>query len=105
METWTPQDLQAKLDEGSNVFVKLWKPGCGACKLSISATDRMETQNTYGLEFGQINVEDFPEMLEMSDTDVVPAFFVFRNCKLAGSFVGFKGLAKLDEMLTTAFTP
>jgi hypothetical protein len=41
-------------------------------------------------------------MLEISETGVVPAFYVFKDRQMRGSFVGFKGLAKLQEMVTNS---
>jgi thioredoxin-like negative regulator of GroEL len=99
MKEWNPDILQENLDKGEKVFLKLWKKGCGACKLSIPATDRLEQEDTSGIQFGQILVDDYPEMLEIADTEVLPAFFVFANQRMVGHFVGFKGLAKLQEFL------
>lgn len=99
MQTWTPEELQSQLDSGKNVFLKLWKPGCGACKLSQPAVKRLEDNYSEHYQFGEINTEDFPEMLEIADTDVLPIFFVFKNKKLSGKHIGFKGQAKLQEFV------
>ena len=37
MEVWSPDDLKSHLDKGEKVFLKLWKKGCGICKLSNSS--------------------------------------------------------------------
>ena len=99
MENWTPEILQAKLEKGEKVFLKLWKKGCGACKLANPAIERMEKDNGHQLSFGQILIDDHPEMLEHSETEVLPAFFVFRDKEMKGKFIGFKGLAKLQEFV------
>lgn len=99
MENWTPKDLETKLESGQKVFLKLWKKGCGACNLSIPATERLEATNEAGLLFGQISTDDYPEMLEISESGVVPAFFVFKDRKLVDQFVGFKGIAKLQALV------
>jgi len=102
VETWTPDDLKRHLDKGDAVFLKLWKKGCGICKLSIPATDRMEKDNKHGLIFGKIDTAEFPEMLNISDTEVLPAFFVFVSQQKKGQFTGFKGLKKLEEFVDGA---
>lgn len=99
MEAWTPDQLKEKLDAGESVFLKLWKRGCGICKLSNSATERMEKDNPYNLTFAKINVDDHPEMLELAGTDSLPAFFVFADKKKKGLYTGFKGLDKLQEFV------
>lgn len=102
MEKWTPETLQEKLEQGHKVFLKLWKKGCGACKLSEPAIERLMAADAHGLAWGAINVDDHPEMLEIAETDVMPAFFIFTSDGLAGKQVGFKGLAKLQEFLKAA---
>jgi thioredoxin-like negative regulator of GroEL len=99
MEAWSPETLQARLETGGPVFLKLWKKGCGACKLSEPALERIVAADTQGIHFGQISVDDHPEMLEIAETDVLPAFFVFHERDMKGKFIGFKGLAKLQEFI------
>ena len=38
-------------------------------------------------------------MLEMTESEVLPVFFVFKNQKMAGKFEGFKGLEKLKSFI------
>lgn len=99
MDVWTPDNLKEQLDQGKAVFLKLYKKGCGICKLSIPATERMEGNNVHGLTFGKILVDDHPEMLDIAETDMMPAFFVFADGKLKGEYHGFKGLAQLEEFV------
>lgn len=99
MDNWTPEQLQEKLDNGESVFLKLWKPGCGACKLSKPATERLEGKHGEQLQFGQIDTAEYSEMLDIADTDVLPVFFIFRDKKMAGKHIGFKGLQKLQTWL------
>ncbi|SMF71417.1 thioredoxin family protein [Pseudobacteriovorax antillogorgiicola] len=99
MEEWKPDQLKQSLDNGDKVFLKLWKRGCGICKLSNSATDRMEKNNTHGLTFAKINVDDHPEMLDLAGTGSLPLFFVFADKEKKGMYTGFKGLEKLQEFV------
>jgi thioredoxin-like negative regulator of GroEL len=103
MLNWTPEELQKHLDAGDSIFLKLWKHGCGACKLSIPAIERLEAANDHALTFGQICADDHPEILEIAETDVLPVFFVFVNKEMKGRFEGFKGLEKLKKMVEEAF--
>ncbi len=105
MLDWTPLDLEENLDSGKNVFLKLWKPGCGACKLSEPALERVEAEFSSSLDlvFAQINAEEFPEMLETADTDVLPCFFVFKDQELKAKLIGFKGIAKLTSLIEDHF--
>lgn len=102
MDVWTPDELKENLDQGKAVFLKLYKKGCGICKLSIPATERMEQSNIHGLTFGKILIDDHPEMLDIAETDMLPAFFVFAGGKLKGEYHGFKGLAPLEEFVSNS---
>ena len=102
MQDWKPSDLQDYLEKGERVFLKLWKRGCGPCKLSTPAIERIEAANAHGLVFGQICTDDYPEMFEIAETDVLPTFFVFAEGALKGKTSGFKGLEKLKEFIEGA---
>ena len=102
MESWTPEELKKSLDNGEKVFLKLWKKGCGICKMSNSATDRMEKSNPHQLVFGKIDVGDHPEMLELAGTEVLPVFLVFAEKQKKGMYTGFKGLEKLQEFVDSS---
>lgn len=99
MESWKPDQLKEALERGDKVFLKFWKKGCGICKLSNSATERMEKDNSHGLVFAKINVEDHPEMLDLAGTNMLPLFFVFADKQKKGMYTGFKGLDKLKEFV------
>lgn len=102
MLTWSPADLQTAIESGKPVFLKLWKKGCGACKLSIPALERIVAADQKGIVFGQILSDDFPEILEITETEVLPAFFVFSNKEMKASVTGFKGLEKLQNFIDSA---
>ncbi len=104
MQDWSPDDLRKYLEAGDKVFLKLWKKGCGACKLSIPATDRLEASNDFGLIFGQVCADDHPEILEIAETDVLPVFFVFAEKQMKGRIEGFKGLERLKAMLVESLS-
>lgn len=105
MLDWTPQDLEKNLESGKTVFLKLWKRGCGACKLSTPAIERIQAADQHGLVFAQIDAEAYPELMEIAETDVLPAFFIFKDKQLAGKSVGFKGLEKLKNFVAEALGP
>ncbi len=99
MEAWTPDELKSHLDQGDRVFLKLWKKGCGVCKLSQPATDKMEKDNVHQMLFGKICIDEHPEMMQIAGTEVLPVFFVFDQKKRKGTYLGFKGLQKLEEFV------
>ncbi len=104
MLEWTPEELEGHLAQGHSVFLKLWKTGCGACNLSKPAVKRVEEKYGDQIVFGQINALDHPEILEIADTEVLPVFFLFKEKKLLGKLIGFKGQAKLQEFVETNFS-
>lgn len=102
MHDWTPEQLKTNLDEGRSVFLKLWKPGCGACKLSEPALTRLEESFGEQLTFCQIDTLKYPELLDLADTDVLPVFFIFINQQKKGQHIGFKGIKKLQQFIETS---
>lgn len=103
MDAWTPEQLQEELGRGERVFLKLWKKGCGICKLSTPATDRLEKENPHQLKFAKISIDDYPEMMEVAGTEVLPVFFIFADKEKKGMFTGFKGVDKLQEFVDESF--
>jgi len=104
MNAWTPEELEEHLRSKDKVFLKLWKKGCGICKLSVPATERLEAANPYGLVFAGINVDEYPEMIEIAGTDSMPAFFVFADAEIKGKYLGFKGLDSLQTFVDESFS-
>ena len=105
MESISPEQLKAKLDAGKSVFLKLWKKGCMPCKLANPAIERLEAKDASSdssREWVQIETSDHPEMLEVSGSEVLPAFFIFRDGKMISQTVGFKGIAKLQAFIEEA---
>lgn len=99
MIDWSPDELKENLDKGQKVFLKLWKKGCGPCKLSTPAVERLEAAHGADLTFAQIETSEFPEMMDIADTDVLPVFFVFDETGMKGKLVGFKGLERLKSFV------
>lgn len=99
MLTWNPDDLQQAIESNELIFLKLWKKGCGPCKLSKPALERLETSDELGIKFAEICTDDYPEMFEIAQTDVLPAFFIFQNKKMLGKSIGFKGFDKLKSFI------
>ncbi len=104
MQDWSPEELEKHIEKGDRVFLKLWKKGCGICKLSVPATDRLEAQNDHAMVFGRISTDDYPEMLEIADTEMLPTFFIFADKQKKGQYSGFKGLDKLKEFVEQSLT-
>lgn len=104
MEAWSTDDLKAALDQGTDIFLKVYKSGCGICKMSEPATRRMEEKNKHNLKFVSINSDDHPEINEIAGVESYPTFYVFKQSKMKGSFIGFKGLAKLEAFVDEAVT-
>ena len=102
MKDWTPSELEAEIASGSAVFLKVWKEGCGACKLSEPAIERLLAMPiAKEVKFGQVSATQYPEILEIVNEEVLPLFFVFKNKAMIGKVIGFKGIAKLQELLSS----
>jgi thioredoxin 1 len=97
----TPEELKEKLDQKIDIFLKLYKPGCGACKMSEPAVTRLMEKHGKNFEFGEIDVEEYPEILDLAQGEAVPIFILFKNQKITGKVIGFKGIQKLENLFQT----
>lgn len=104
MRDISPEGLKEHLEQGDKVFLKLWKNGCGACKLSIPALERIEAADKHRLVFCQISTDEYPEIMEIAETEVLPVFFVFVDRELKGKLEGFKGLERMKEFIEEALS-
>jgi len=102
MKNWTPTDLENELKNGTTFFLKLWKKGCGACKLSEPALERIMESGDFKIDFAQISTDDHPEILEITESEMLPVFFVFKDKEMKGRFEGFKGLEKMKSFIGDA---
>lgn len=105
MIEFDPKTLESSLAQHDKVFLKLWKKGCGPCKMSEPAVKRLEAVWTSDVLFGQICKSDYPEMLEIAGTEILPVFFAFKDHKLSAKLEGFKGIKGLEEFVESHFGP
>lgn len=103
MTDYTPKTLENLLASAPRVFLKIWKKGCGPCKLSTSAIERLEKTWGEKVHFAQISASEYPEMLEIAETDVLPIFVSFEGGRLIKKLEGFKGLQTLENFLGQSF--
>lgn len=103
MQDMTPSELKKEIEQGKAIFLKIWKKGCGPCKLSESATDRLEKAHADDpISFVKVSASDYPEMYEITGSEVLPAFFVFKDKQIVGKTIGFKGLNSLKPLVSDA---
>lgn len=95
----TPDQLKQEIEADKSIFLKVWKKGCGPCKLSEPATDRLEKTYENKLNFFKIEAGEYPEMFDITGTDILPTFFIFKAKALKEKKIGFKGIKKLTEMI------
>ncbi len=98
MQQWTPEQLQEQLDSGSTVFVKLWRNECAPCKAATPVVEKLSTEFP-DIVFGEVSIDDYPEVAEAANVRAVPAFFVFVNKQLKGQHLGFRGADALKKFL------
>lgn len=103
MQDMTPSELKQEIEQGKAIFLKIWKKGCGPCKLSESATDRLEKAHADDpISFVRVSAGDYPEMYDITGSEVLPAFFVFKNKEMLGKTIGFKGINSLKTIVASA---
>ncbi|WP_416416511.1 thioredoxin [Paenarthrobacter aromaticivorans] len=70
------------------VLVDFWAPWCPPCRAVGPVLDQLAKEQASKVDVIKVNVDENPELAQKYGVTSIPAFRVFNNGDVAGSFVG-----------------
>src|SRR5688572_26988005 len=70
------------------VLVDFWAPWCPPCRAVGPVLDQLAQEQAGKVEVIKVNVDENPELAQKYGVTSIPAFRVFNNGDVVGSFVG-----------------
>ncbi len=84
------------------VLVEFWAPWCSYCRRLAPALE--ETAKQYGdaLLFGQVNIDEEPELAEAEQIELVPTLLLYQNGQVLDSIVAPESKPQLEAFIEGA---
>ncbi len=81
------------------VLVEFSAPWCGYCRRLEPALEQVAKQYQDTMIFGQVNIDEEPELAEAEQIEVVPTLLLYRKGRVIGSIVAPESKPQLDAFI------
>lgn len=81
------------------VLVDFWAPWCPPCRAVGPVLDELAQEQAGKVDVIKVNVDENPELAQRYSVTSIPAFRVFNNGDVAGSFVGAMPKGAFEDRL------
>lgn len=89
VQSTTTSTFQADvLQNDLPVLVDFWAPWCPPCRAVGPVLDELAQEQAGKVEVIKVNVDENPELAQKYSVTSIPAFRVFNNGEVVGSFLG-----------------
>jgi len=85
------------LKTNETVIVDFYADWCGPCKMMSPIIDEIAEEGWENVKVGKVNVDENQELAIQYDVMSIPTIAVFKNGKIATTFVGVTDKEKLKE--------
>lgn len=79
--------------------VRFWAEWCAPCRAMSPTFKQAAADSTDGVRFGEINVDDSPELAHRFGVQGIPAVLLFKDGQIMDRMVGAAGKAQLSNFV------
>ena len=90
---------QEVLKSDKPVLVDFWASWCGPCRMLAPTIEQIANEQEGVVKVGKVNIDEEPALASKFGISSIPTIKVFRGGKVAGSAVGVRPKALIEDML------
>ena len=81
------------------VLVDFWATWCGPCRMLSPIIDEIAEEHMGTLKVGKVNTDEEPELSSYFRINAIPTVMLFKDGKLADSFMGYRSKAEVEAFI------
>ena len=86
-------------EDKRTALVEFWAPWCSHCKRIAPIFQKAAGQNGDRLLFGQINVDDEPDLARRYEISAIPTLLLFQDGQVQGSVTAPGSIAQIEDFI------